>query len=168
VASECTACGAGGDEPKVALVDYYMTVNQTGLRFVAALQAQLRSWGPVFPTLMTKAAYRRAGSTLAHMALISGHTFEFLRVAIEYTQADAAALLGVTVADVVAWESGAVEVPLNLWYHMAEKVCQMDGRLFTPYLTLPDQTLRPNVIRVHPDFPLQSSARSGSPCPCRC
>lgn len=155
-------------EPELALVDYYMPVGNTGFRFVAALEAQLRAWGPVFSTIATQAAYRRAGSTLAHMALVAGSTFEFLRVSIEYTQADAAAFLGVTVPDVQSWESGVVPVPTSLWYEFATEVCRVDSRQFTPYLTLPHVDLRPRIIRVFPDIPRQSTGSSVLPCPCPC
>jgi hypothetical protein len=155
-------------EPELALVDYYMPVGSTGFRFVAALQAQLRAWGPVFSTVATQAAYRRAGSTLAHMALVSGQTFQFLRLSIAYTQAQVAVLLGVTVPEVQAWESDATPVPTNLWYELAAEVCRVDLRQFTPYVTLPPVDLRPRVVRVFPDIPQQSTASNVSPCPCPC
>ena len=164
----CAACSATVNEPEIALVDYYMPVGDTGFQFVAALQAQLRAWGPVFATIATQAAYRRAGSTLAHMALVSGQTFLFLRLSVAYTQAQVATLLGVTVPEVQAWESDTTPVPTNLWYELAAEVCRVDRRQFTPYTTLPAVDLRPRVIRVFPDIPQQSTGSSVSPCSCSC
>ena len=164
---ECGSCG-GTLETPIALVDYYMPVGETGLQFVAALQAQMLSWGPSFSTVATQAAYRRAGSTLAHMALVAGSTFQFIRNAIPFTQAEAAAFLGVTVPQIVAWEDGVSEVPLDLWYHLADKVCQVDRRAFTPYLTLPTRSIQAYVVRVHPDVPFQGQPPSSSPCHCPC
>ena len=163
-------CGGSGEAPEIpiALVDYYLPVGDTGFQFVAALQAELRSWGPVFTTVATQAAYRRAGSTLAHMALVSGQTFLFLRLAVAYTQAQVATLLGVTVPEVQAWESGAVPIPTNLWYEMGAEVCRVDRRQFTPYPTLPGIDLRPRVVRVFPDIPLPSMPPSVDPCACPC
>lgn len=155
-------------EPEIALVDYYMPVGSTGFRFVAALQAQLRAWGPVFSTVATQAAYLRAGSTLAHMALVSGQTFQFLRLSVAYTQAQVASFLGVTLPEVQAWESDTTPVPTNLWYELAAEVCRVDRRQFTPYMTLPSVDLRPRVVRVFPDIPYPSTSPSVSPCPCPC
>ena len=152
----------------IALVDYYMPVGDTGMQFVAALPATLRSWGPVFTTRSTQAAYVRAGSTLAHMALVDGQTFLFLRIAINYTQAQTAAFLGVTVPTIIAWESGATPVPTNLWYQMGDKVCEVDRRAFTPYPTLTGVDLRPRIIRVRPDIPFPPPVIPPKPCPCPC
>jgi hypothetical protein len=164
----CDPCAPTNYEPEIALVDYYMPVGVTGFQFVAALEAQLRAWGPVFSTVATQAAYLRAGSTLAHMALVAGPTFEFLRLAVAYTQAQAAAFLGVPLATVQAWEAGTEPVPTNLWYEMAAEVCRVDKRQFTPYATLPPVDLRARVVRVFPDVPRPSTPYTPSPCPCPC
>ena len=152
-------------ELPVALVDYEMPVGNTGIVFVAALEAQMASWGPVFSTVSTQAAYRRAGSTLAHMALVTGETFEFLRHALQMTPAQAAAYLGVTLSQIQAWEAGQEVVPTHLWYHMADRVCEVDGREFTPYMTLTEPDFRPRRIRVFPDIPRPSH---NMPDPCAC
>lgn len=152
-------------EPPVALVDYEMPVGQTGIFFVAALEARMMSWGPVFNTVATQAAYRRAASTLAHMALVSGATFEFLRVGAGMTQAEVASLLGTTSFTVAAWENGTQTTPTHQWYLLADKVCALDKREFCPYLTLPEQDFRPRRIRVHPDIPrLNASPPPAPPC----
>lgn len=162
----CATCGAEQEDPIIALVDYYMSVGTTGIKFVAATQAQLRSWGPVFSTLDTQAAYRRAGSTLVHMALIDSQTFGFLRLAAGYTLAEEAVILGVTVPEIQAWEAGTTPVPINTWYALGAQVCALDKRVFSPYPTLPPVDLRPRVIRVRPDFPRVSTQKPLNPCLC--
>lgn len=149
-------------------MDYYMRVGTTGIRFVAALQATLRDWGPVFSTTDTQAAYRRAGSTLAHMALIDSQTFGFLRLAAGYSLAETATVLGVTVPEIQAWENGVVPVPINIWYALGAQVCALDKRTFTPYPTLPPLDLRARVIRVRPDVPRVSTQKPLNPCSCAC
>lgn len=171
-----TGCGCSEDpcgcstyeEPCIALVDFYMPVGTTGIQFVAALEAVMRSWGPVFALPATKAAYRRAGSSLAHMALVDGQTFRFMRVAAEMTPLDAAAFLDVPVGTILAWEDDVEPIPTEQWYRMGERICQLDGRQFTPYLTLPTVDLRPRIIRVRPDVPREGVPYSNPLCPCPC
>lgn len=159
-------CGvAPPEELPLVLVDYTMPVGITGIVFVAALEARVTPNGPIFSTIAIQAAYRRAGSTLAHMALVSGPTFAFLRTASTFTQAEAATFLGVPTSTIEAWENGSVPVPTNTWYLLADKVCAMDGREFCPYLTLPNPSFRARRIRVHPDVPRPSQLHIGPP-PC--
>lgn len=160
--------GCTPDVPDIEylLVDFEMPVGQTGIVFVAALEARLMSWGPVFQTVATLAAYRRAASTLAHMALISGATFEFMRQAIEFSTAQAGAFVGVSEATVQAWEAGTEPVPTNIWYLFADYVCAKDGREFCPYLTLPEQDFRARRIRVYPDVPRTGTPQPPPDCPC--
>lgn len=157
--------GSVPEELPVALVDFEMPVGTTGIVLVAALEARMASWGPIFSTVATQAAYRRAGSTLAHMALVSGPTFAFLRASAALTVAETASFLGVPSSTIGAWEDGTVPVPTNAWYLLADKVCAMDGREFCPYLTLPDPDFRARRIRVHPDIPRQNQQH---PLPCGC
>lgn len=150
----------------IALVDYEMPVGNTGIIFVAALEARIASWGPVFDVIATQAAYRRAGSTLAHMALVAGSTFEFLRHALAYTVPETAAYLGVSVATVLDWEAETTPVPTHLWYQMGDSVCELDQRGFTPFITLPPLDLRARRIRVHPDIPRPSQIQADLDFPC--
>lgn len=152
-------------ELPIALVDYEMPVPSTGIVFVAALEARMASWGPVFSLDATKAAHRRAGSTLAHMGLVGGGTFEFIRHALELTISDAAIYLGVTVGVIQSWEDGSVPVPTHLWYQMGDRICEVDGRGFTPYITLPKLDFRERRIRVHPDVPRPTHNLTGG-CGC--
>ena len=159
-------CLAVPPELPIALVDYEMPVGNTGIIFVAALEARIASWGPVFDVVATQAAYRRAGSTLAHMALVAGSTFEFLRHAAAYTVPETAAYLGVSVSTVLDWEAETTPVPTHLWYQMGDRVCEMDQRGFTPFITLPTLDLRARRIRVHPDIPRTSQVQEAPDCLC--
>lgn len=159
-------CSVAVPERELVLVDFEMPVGNTGIVFVAALEAQMASWGPVFQTIATQAAYRRAASTLAQMALVHGATFEFMRHGAEYSIAGIAQFLGVSEATIEAWEAGTEVVPTNQWYLLADKICAMDGREFCPFLTLPALDLRARRIRVYPDVPRVSSAPTQSPCEC--
>lgn len=160
-------CDVASLDLEIALVDFEMPVGNTGIIFVAALEARMASWGPVFSTVATLAAYRRAASTLAQMALVAGSTFEFMRLAVPYSQSEAAAFLGVSQADVSGWEAGGSVIPTNLWYLLADKICDIDGREFCPFPTLPDLSFRPRRVRVYPDIPrIKPSPTGGSDCDC--
>ncbi len=161
-----TPCGPTAEEVEYVLVDFEMPVGRTGIIFVAALEARLTSAGPIFSTVATLAAYRRAASTLAHMGLVSGPTFEFMRHAIEFSTAQAGTFVGVPEATVVAWEAGSEPVPTNIWYLFADYVCAKDGREFCPYPTLPDLDFRARRVRVYPDIPRQSMQQYLPDCPC--
>lgn len=159
-------CSSVQPDPQIELVDFEMPVGQTGIIFVAALEATMMSWGPVFSTIATQAAYRRAASTLAHTGLVSGATFEFMRHGADMSVAGVASFLGVPTTTIEAWETGTLVVPTNQWYLLADKICALDGREFCPYLTLPCPDFRPRRIRVYPDIPRQSTQRTSGGCPC--
>ena len=157
-------------EVPIALVDYYMPVGAGGFQFVAALMAYIRSYGPSFPVEYTRAANLRAASTLCHMAIVRGETFLFIRDAIQMTQAEAAAFLGVTVPDIVSWESNTVPIPRSIWDAMAHRCCDLDMRGFTPELGFNcDFRARVIRIRVDPPYPPKSFVPPGlcPPIPCR-
>jgi hypothetical protein len=148
-----------------ALVDYYMPVGTEGFQFVAALMAYIRPWGPVFPVEFTRAAYLRAASTLAHMGIVRGETLTFLRDGAQLTQPQAASLLGVTLGDIVAWESNAAPIPRSIWDFMAHYVCDMDNRRgFTPNLDVSTSDFRARTIRIRPDIPYPDKPIT-FPCP---
>ena len=156
-------------ECPITSADYYMPVGHGGFQFVAALMAYVRPWGPQFPVPFARKAYLRAASTLAHMAIVRGETFEFLRLGVQMSQADVAALLHVTLTDVQDWESGATPIGRDIWNTMAEYVCVRDSRGFSPDLAFNDD-FRARTIRVRPEafFPPQPyvpPACRPQPCP---
>jgi hypothetical protein len=151
-------------EVPITSADYYMSVGSGGFKFVAALMAYVRPWGPQFPVEFTQRAHLRAASTLAYMAIVRGETFQFIREAVQFTYLDAAAFLGVSVTDIVDWESNLVPIPRSIWDTLAMYVCEKDMRGFTPGLGFnPD--FRARVIRVRIDMPFPSQPFIPSPCP---
>ena len=74
--------GGGPDIELYDLIDFTMSVGNTGINFVAGLTGwRERDGTALFLPGATDAAYRRAASTLAFMSLVSGQTFAFLRTA---------------------------------------------------------------------------------------
>jgi hypothetical protein len=153
--------------PGVYIVaDFFMPVGTTGIIFVAALQGLSSAAGPtIFAQSDQDACYVRAGSTLARWGIIYGQFFAFIRQALKWTQADAAAFIGgVTVADIQAWEAGTTPIPRDSWIMLADEICRVDTRPGLEGLALsPD--LRPRTIRIFPDIPQKSEQVPYSP-PC--
>jgi hypothetical protein len=149
---------------KVGLFDYLMPVGATGIVFVAAVPGRLYEWGPTFTDEVKQASNLRAASTLAHMGLIRGETFAFLREALQLSQADIAALFGVSEATVQGWEDNTIPIPTNAWGCTQSRVCIADGRQFlTQYALEPD--FRPRKIRVFPEAPMPLEPVTPTP-PC--
>jgi hypothetical protein len=132
--------------------DYYMNVGTTGIKFVAKLPAILRPWGPEFLPDAIKAAWLRAATTLGHMGLVSGQTFQFLRLGGQLTVAQAATVLGVPAGDITLWEAEVVDTPVNVWQDLSYYDENLDGRYMLHDLPVaPD--FRPRVIRIYPEMP---------------
>ena len=137
---------------KLGLFDIQMPVGTTGIVFVAAVQGTLQSWGPTFTDIVRNAAYLRAASTLAGMGIATGETMQFLRTAINLSQADLAVKLGEDVPTIQAWESNQSPMLISAWTYLADMICKLDGRSALMDLSLnPD--LRPRVIRIHVTVP---------------
>jgi DNA-binding transcriptional regulator YiaG len=152
------------------LIDYSMPVGNTGIVFVAGLTGFRESDGTAqFITGAVAAAYRRAASTLAQMALVSGPTFQFMRLAENLSTAQAAALAGVSESEVTDWEDGTTPVPPSSWQSMADYAAQQDMRAGITWTALPAVNLRPRTIRVYPDVPYAGQILPRGPdCPpCR-
>jgi hypothetical protein len=158
--------------PDLVLVeaDYYMNVGTTGIRFVAKLPAVLRPWGPQFLPEAIYASWLRAASTMGHMGLVSGQTFQFLRLGGQLTVAQAATVLGVPAGDILLWESEVVDTPSHVWQELSAYVEGLDGRyMWHDFPVAPD--FRPRVIRIFPERPYWHTQglnppRSGCvPCP---
>ena len=147
-----------------------MPVGNTGIVFVAGLTGFRESDGSAqFIPGATAAAYRRAASTLAHMALVNGQTFQFLRLAQNLSTAQAATLCGVTESEITDWEDGTTPVPPSSWQTMADSAAKADQRAGIMWTALPNVDLRPRKIRVFPDIPypgqvLPPSNPCGDPC----
>jgi hypothetical protein len=138
------------------LIDFSMPVGQTGLVFVAGLTGWRESNGTaLFVPGAIEAAYRRAASTLAFMALVHGQTFMFLRLAQNMSTVQAAALCGVSPSEVSDWEDGTLPVPVSCWQSMADSACKADMRAGITVTPLPYIDMRPRNIRVYPDVPGQ-------------
>jgi hypothetical protein len=138
------------------LIDFSMPVGQTGIVFVAGLTGWRESNGTaLFVPGAVEAAYRRAASTLAFMALVHGQTFLFLRQAQNMSTAQAAALCGVTPSEVSDWEDGTLPVPVSCWQSIADSACKADMRAGITSTPLPYTNMRPRKIRVYPDVPGQ-------------
>lgn len=158
-------------EPFWTTADYYMQVPGLDIVFVAKLSALQRVWGPEFTVVAMKAAWLRAASTLAHMGLIRGLTFQFLRLGVPWLVSEAAAFLQVSDATVDAWEAETLPLPLHAYTALAAYVDQKDGRQSYPMgqVCRPPPSYRARVIRVYPDIPQQSHIDPPDPCPpCPC
>lgn len=138
------AIGKGG------LFDYFVTVPNTGITFVAAIAGVLYATGVVFPPASIISANLRAASTLAQMGLLSGNTLTFLRTGAQLTQAQEAAIVGVPLLTYQAYEAGTLPVPLAVWKCLAFRVTTMDGRYMATELNL-SQDFRARLIRIFPN-----------------
>ena len=151
----CAPQGGEADIELYDLIDFSMQVGNTGIVFVAGLTGWRESDGTArFITGAVDAAYRRAASTLAFMALISGQTFQFLRLTRDLTTAQAATLCGVTESEVIDWEDGSVPVPVSSWQYMADACTAADQRAGITWTPLPAPDFRPRKIRIYPDVPM--------------
>lgn len=148
---------------RVGLFDYLMPVGDTGIVFVAAVPGTLYEWGVQFTPEVQQASNLRAASTLAHMGLIRGETFEFLRLSLQLTQADIATAFGVPLATVQGWEDNTIPIPVNSWADLSNQVCEADHRAsLTEHAPCPD--FRPRKIRVFPETPMPTQAVTSPPC----
>lgn len=146
--------------PEVCKVpaDYFMPIGTTGVRFVAKLPAILRAWGPEFTASDMRQGELRAASTLAQTGMIRGQAFAFMRNGAQLTEAQAAALCGVDVPTLQAWEAETLTLPMTAWKTLAHYVTDLDSR--DHYMTTPPcppEMWRPRDIRVYPDFPMVST-----------
>lgn len=140
-------------EPCKVPVDYFMPIGTTGVRFVARLDAILRAWGPEFSASDMQRANLRAASTLAQTGMIRGQAFAFMRNGAQLTEAQAAALCGVDVPTLQAWEAETLSLPMTAWKTLAHYVTDLDGR--DHYMTTPPcppENWQHRDIRVYPDF----------------
>ncbi len=146
------------------LIDFQMPVGNTGIIFVAGLTGFRESDGSaLFIPGAVAAAFRRAASTLAHMALVSGQTFQFLRLAQNMTTAQAAALCGVPESEVTDWEDGTTPVPPSCWQTLADAAAAADQRQGIMWTALPNVDLRPRTIRIFPDVPYRGQVVPNCP-----
>ena len=150
------------------LIDFSMQVGTTGIVFVAGLTGWRESNGTaLFVPGAIEAAYRRAASTLAWMALVHGQTFQFLRVAQNLSTAQAATLCGVPPSVVSYWEDGTTPVPVSCWQSMADSACKADMRAGITVTPLPYTDMRPRRIRIYPDVPFVAAPQcTPKPPPC--
>jgi len=140
-----------------------MPVGTTDIKFVASLQGISSAAGPtVFAQADRDACYVRAGSTLGRFGMIHNQFFQFIRLALQMTEADAATFLGVTVPDIQAWESGTTLIPRDMWVTLVDAICRMDARPGMVNLAL-IQDLRPRLIRIRPDIPQSSDFQPSTP-----
>jgi DNA-binding transcriptional regulator YiaG len=136
------------------LIDFTMQVGNTGINFVAGLTGWRESDGTArFIPGAQEAAYRRAASTLAWMSLISGATFQFLRLALNLSVDQAAVLCGETPSTITDWEDGTLPVPVSPWQTMADAALKADSRAGITVTPLPAPNFRPRLIRIYPDIP---------------
>jgi hypothetical protein len=136
------------------LIDFSMQVGDTGIVFVAGLTGWREADGSArFLPGAQAAAYRRAASTLAQMALVSGQTFQFLRLALNLSVAQAATLCGETESTITDWEDGTLPVPVSPWQCIADAAASADQRAGITWTALPSVNLRPRRIRIYPDIP---------------
>lgn len=147
---------------KLGLFDFLMPVGSTGIIFIAAVPGVLRVSGVTFSPEVQQAARLRAASQLVHMGLINGDTFGFVRMAIPFTQAEAATRLGVPLATVQAWESGVSPVPRLVWDTLAVEVTRLDGRSLPADRAICPPSFRGRRIRVFPNVPPIALGTSGS------
>lgn len=140
------------ETPKLILSDYYMPVVGTGISFVACVPGYLRDWGVQFLQSSIDASQIRAASTLAHMGMVRGFTFRFIREGAKLTTAQAASIVGVTVPEIDVWEAEVLEVPRLSWQHMADYVAKLDGKIGLVDMQIPPPDYRSRVIRVVPDI----------------
>jgi hypothetical protein len=108
---------------------------------------------------------------MAHMGMVRGVTFQFMREGVRLTTTEAAAVVGSTVPDVDVWEAEILDIPRDVWQHFAEYVAELDHRIGLVDMQIPVVDYRPRVIRVTPDIILVSGqpADSGSgACDCPC
>ncbi len=145
-------------EPCKICADYFMPIGNTGVGFVAKLDATIRTWGLEFAPKDIHQAEIRAASTLAQTDLVRGQSFRFMRLAIPMTEAEVAVLIGTSVPEVQAWEAETVVLPNSAWVTLAHYVADLDGR--DPWTALPASprdNWQPRTIRVYPDFPQVST-----------
>lgn len=143
--------------------DFLMPVGTTGIKFVASLQGISSAAGPtVFAQADQDACYVRAASTLGRFGMVHSQFFQFIRLALQMTEADAATFLGVTVPDIQAWEVGTTPIPRDMWVTLVDEICRMDARPGLVNLAL-IQDLRPRLIRIQPDIPQVSGLQPSTP-----
>jgi DNA-binding transcriptional regulator YiaG len=152
------------------LIDFSMPVGNTGIVFVAGLTGFRESDGTAqFIPGAVAAAYRRAASTLAHMSLVNGQTFQFIRLAQNMSVAQAAAFCGVMESEITDWEDGTTPVPVTSWQVLADQAAQADQRAGITWTALPTVDLRPRTIRIFPDIPYDATVPTNNcppnPCP---
>ncbi len=161
--------GGGPDIELYDLIDFTVQVGNTGINFVAGLTGWRESDGTaLFLPGACEAAYRRAASTLAFMALVSGQTFQFLRTAQNLTVDQAAAICGVTSIQIENWEFGTVPVIITAWQTLADMACKADQRAGISCTPI-QPSFRPRTIRIYPDVPYKNVQPAPcGPCdPCR-
>lgn len=167
--SWCTPHGGGPDIELYDLIDYTLQVGNTGIKFVAGLTGWRESDGTArFIPGACDAAFRRAASTLAWMALVSGQTFQFLRFSLHLSIAQTAALVGETESTVEDWEDGSLPVAVSPWQCLADAALKADGRAGIAYTPLPAPDFRPRMIRIWPDIPYPVIIPPPPPPPCPC
>ena len=148
------------------LIDFSMPVGQTGLVFVAGLTGWRESNGTaLFVPGAIEAAFRRAASTLAFMALVGGQTFQFMRYAQHMSVTQAASLCGVSPSEVTDWEAGRVPVPVTCWQSMADSAAHADMRAGISCTVPQGIDMRARTIRIYPDIPFRPT-RQHEPRPC--
>ncbi len=159
--------GGTGYSPDIELydlIDFSMPVGNTGIVFVAGLTGFRESDGSAqFIPGATAAAYRRAASTLGHMALVNGQTFQFIRLALNMSTSQAATLCGVQESEITDWEDGSTPVPATSWQVMADAAAAADQRQGIMWTALPTVDLRPRTIRIFPDVPMPTNATPFNP-----
>jgi hypothetical protein len=140
---------------RVGLFDIQMPVGDTGLIFIAAVPGRLYPWGVDFSPRVTHASYLRAACNLIQIGLRRGESFAFLRTALEMSQADVAAIYGVTTSEVMEWEDNTIPVPVHVWNCYSFRVMLADGMIL-PSNPAVCPSVRPRVIRVFPNVPMPS------------
>lgn len=144
--------------------DFLMPVGTTGIEFIAALQGISSASGPtIFAQDAMDASYVRAASTLGRFGMVYSQFFQFIRLALKFTELDAATFLGVTVLDIQSWEAGTVIIPWDMWIMLVDEVCRVDSRPGLDNLALIDD-LRPRQIRIRPDIPQKNEPQISVPC----
>lgn len=154
------------DVGTLKLLDYAIPVGNTGIVFIAALSGYVNPNGAVsFEPIQIEWAYHRAASQISFMGLIRGDVFQFMRLSIPMTVADAATMVGYTPTDVLAWEAGAA-VPYAAWESMADYVCTIDHRPAMHAMQTGTPDFRARTIRIVPDIPMIQVPRPPGPPPC--